>query len=171
MVWLILICCSRRHCTDNRTRRDRTENCQKHFDPQLESMTDAYMAWSHNMSHGIAHDTGFPSGINKYSLTVMDVFGTSALFIYCFYSHEISQHLMLLFLMLLPMTTFYALPLYGKVLYHAHPSSPLLASLSRPLDSSTSLTFAVLSSHNNHISRHSLTSIRHIIKSTSRVNS
>ena len=61
--------------TDTRTRRDRIENRQQLFEPQLDAITDAYMAWTHDAAHGATHDAGAPGSDNGYSFTIFDVFG------------------------------------------------------------------------------------------------
>jgi hypothetical protein len=66
---------SRNTRTDTRTRRDRTENRQQLFQPQLDAITDAYMAWTHDVAHGATYDAGAPGSDNSYSFTIFDVFG------------------------------------------------------------------------------------------------
>jgi hypothetical protein len=70
-----LIFFSRNHRIDNRTHRDCTERQQKLFGEQIEAITNAYMAWSHNAAHGITPDAGLPSKDKEYAITIVDVFG------------------------------------------------------------------------------------------------
>ena len=65
--------------TDNHTRHDRTEKHQQLFEPQLEAITDAYMAWTRDTAHGATFNAGIP-GDNGYSFTIFDVFGKCIIF-------------------------------------------------------------------------------------------
>jgi hypothetical protein len=63
---------SQNHHTDNHTCHDRTERQQQLFEPQMEDITNAYMAWSHDEAQ-CATTNANPGDNNMYSLTVMDI--------------------------------------------------------------------------------------------------
>ena len=50
---------------------------QQLFEPQIQAIADAYMAWSHDAAHTTVNDAGLPSNDNSYYLKVYDVFGES----------------------------------------------------------------------------------------------
>lgn len=84
---LLTLTFSRNHRQDNHTRRDRTERRQQLFQLQMESIIDAYMAWSHDAAHGATPDASPPDDGNTYLLTVIDVFGMyNFIYIYCPFS-------------------------------------------------------------------------------------
>ena len=84
MTYFLLSFFSRNRRIDNRTRRDRTGKRQQLFEPQMEAMTNAYMAWSFDAAHGTAPDAGLSENNGSYSFTIVDVFGTRALISFLF---------------------------------------------------------------------------------------